>query len=320
MPPGATAASARPASRTARRTAGPGGPRSTTGSTSSDWPTSTTSRRLSSATASTAVSPAAACSPWRPGRTRWPAWIRTPRDSSTRTRSARSSTPRPISPVGTTTRECLGRSGPSRLGIGRARQVVLATNAFPNPLRRLRWSVVPVFDYVLATEPLSDAQLEALRWDPAIGVSDSGNQFHYYQLTPDRRILVGRLRRDLPLRPLDPPRALRPAADLRGPRPELRRDLPPAARHPVHPSLVRGHRPFDAVLRVLRLGAPGPHGLRARVHRPRGGGVALRRRRDAGLASVGIHLTRWSLARADRTGRRNAWLRLLDRLGLGFDS
>lgn len=37
--------------------------------------------------------------------------------------------------------------------------------------------------------------------------------------------------------------------------------------------------------------------------------------------SVGINLTRWSLARADaRDGRRNLWLRTLDRLGLGFDS
>ncbi len=31
--------------------------------------------------------------------------------------------------------------------------------------------------------------------------------------------------------------------------------------------------------------------------------------------------TRWSLAQADRRqGRRNLWLRTLDRLGLGFDS
>jgi hypothetical protein len=36
---------------------------------------------------------------------------------------------------------------------------------------------------------------------------------------------------------------------------------------------------------------------------------------------AGIELTRRSLDRADRNaGRRNAWLRTLDRLGLGFDS
>ena len=34
-----------------------------------------------------------------------------------------------------------------------------------------------------------------------------------------------------------------------------------------------------------------------------------------------IRLTQWSIARADRRqGRRNLWLRLLDALGLGFDS
>jgi hypothetical protein len=38
------------------------------------------------------------------------------------------------------------------------------------------------------------------------------------------------------------------------------------------------------------------------------------------LRSSAIELTRRSLAHADMTGRRNLWLRLLDRLGLGFDS
>ena len=39
------------------------------------------------------------------------------------------------------------------------------------------------------------------------------------------------------------------------------------------------------------------------------------------FAYAGIEITRRSLARADRNeGRRNIWLRTLDRLGLGFDS
>jgi len=34
-----------------------------------------------------------------------------------------------------------------------------------------------------------------------------------------------------------------------------------------------------------------------------------------------VEATRWSIARADtHDGRRNAWLRVLDGLGLGFDS
>jgi hypothetical protein len=39
------------------------------------------------------------------------------------------------------------------------------------------------------------------------------------------------------------------------------------------------------------------------------------------LAYTGLQLTRWALASADRhEGRRNLWLRTLDRAGLGFDS
>ncbi len=39
------------------------------------------------------------------------------------------------------------------------------------------------------------------------------------------------------------------------------------------------------------------------------------------VRAAGINLTRWSLARADRReGHRNAWLRALDSVGLGFDS
>jgi hypothetical protein len=38
-------------------------------------------------------------------------------------------------------------------------------------------------------------------------------------------------------------------------------------------------------------------------------------------AAVGIGLTRWSLDRADHhAGHRNAFLRTLDAVGLGFDS
>ena len=39
------------------------------------------------------------------------------------------------------------------------------------------------------------------------------------------------------------------------------------------------------------------------------------------VKAVGINVTSWSLARADHNGgKRNLWLRTLDRLGLGFDS
>ena len=39
------------------------------------------------------------------------------------------------------------------------------------------------------------------------------------------------------------------------------------------------------------------------------------------IRTAGIQLTRRAIARADaHQGRRGPWLRLLDRLGLGFDS
>ena len=73
----------------------------------------------------------------------------------------------------------------------RGRQVVLGTNAFPSLLRRLRLMTVPVYDYVLMTEPLSASQKAAIGWAHRQGVGDASNMFHYYRLTRDDRILWG---------------------------------------------------------------------------------------------------------------------------------
>ena len=77
------------------------------------------------------------------------------------------------------------------LALVRARQVVVATNAFRNPVRRLRKYVVPVYDHVLVTEPLSAGQWAALGWRDRQGLTDAGNQFHYYRPLADGRILWG---------------------------------------------------------------------------------------------------------------------------------
>jgi len=76
-------------------------------------------------------------------------------------------------------------------GAVRARQVVLATNAFKPLLRRLRLTVVPVYDHALMTEPLSEAQWRDVGWESRVGVSDVPNQFHYYRVSEDGRILWG---------------------------------------------------------------------------------------------------------------------------------
>ena len=72
-----------------------------------------------------------------------------------------------------------------------AKKVALATNAFPSLLRRNALMTVPVYDYSLVTEPLTAAQMESIGWKGREGIADMGNQFHYYRLTPDNRILFG---------------------------------------------------------------------------------------------------------------------------------
>ena len=73
----------------------------------------------------------------------------------------------------------------------RAGRVALGTNAFPSLVKRVRWHTVPVYDYALMTEPLSAEQLASIGWRHRQGIDDCGNQFHYYRLTPDNRILWG---------------------------------------------------------------------------------------------------------------------------------
>ncbi|MGV8884793.1 MAG: NAD(P)/FAD-dependent oxidoreductase [Microbacteriaceae bacterium] len=72
-----------------------------------------------------------------------------------------------------------------------ASKVALATNAFPSILKRYRLHTVPVYDYVLMTEPLSPEQLASIGWSNRQGIADLANQFHYYRLTADNRILWG---------------------------------------------------------------------------------------------------------------------------------
>ncbi|MBI5824760.1 MAG: FAD-dependent oxidoreductase [Chloroflexi bacterium] len=72
-----------------------------------------------------------------------------------------------------------------------SKKVALATNAFPPLLKRLSFYMVPVYDYVLMTEPLTKTQRESIGWHGREGLSDNGNQFHYYRTSEDGRILWG---------------------------------------------------------------------------------------------------------------------------------
>ena len=73
----------------------------------------------------------------------------------------------------------------------RADQVLVATSAYSGWLRRLVPTFVPIYDYVLMTEPLTAAQMASVGWAGRYGMSDSGNQFHYFRLSADNRILWG---------------------------------------------------------------------------------------------------------------------------------
>lgn len=70
-------------------------------------------------------------------------------------------------------------------------RLVLATNAFPSLLRRYSFHTIPVYDYVLMSEPLNARQMDLIGWKNRQGIGDMGNQFHYYRITKGNRILFG---------------------------------------------------------------------------------------------------------------------------------
>jgi glycine/D-amino acid oxidase-like deaminating enzyme len=79
----------------------------------------------------------------------------------------------------------------TRDGTITATKVALATNGFRSLLKRNALLTVPVYDYVLVTEPLTDDQLNGIGWVERFGMTDSSRQFHYYRKTADNRILWG---------------------------------------------------------------------------------------------------------------------------------
>jgi glycine/D-amino acid oxidase-like deaminating enzyme len=58
-------------------------------------------------------------------------------------------------------------------------------------VKAIRRYVVPVYDYVLVTDPLDADRRGSLGWRGRHGLTDLGNQFHYYRLTSDVRALWG---------------------------------------------------------------------------------------------------------------------------------
>ena len=72
-----------------------------------------------------------------------------------------------------------------------AAHVVVATSAYSGWMRRLAPLFVPVYDYAIVSDPLTLEQRVSIGWERRQGLSDSNNQFHYFRLTADDRILWG---------------------------------------------------------------------------------------------------------------------------------
>jgi glycine/D-amino acid oxidase-like deaminating enzyme len=225
--------------------------------------------------------------------------------------------------------------------------VVLATNVFPSLVRRNRLMTVPVYDYVLMTEPLSADQLASIGWRGRQGLGDLAQQFHYSRLSADNRILWGGYDAIYPaggrvgVRHEDRPEShARLASHFLATFPQLEDvrfthrwagAIDTCTQFTAFYGLTHGGRVAHAAgftglgVGATRFAAEALLDLLAGEPTER---TELRMVRERPLpfppeplASVGINLTRWSLDRADhREGRRNAFLRVLDAAGLGFDS
>ena len=227
-----------------------------------------------------------------------------------------------------------------------AQRAVVATNAFPSLIPAVRHRIVPVYDYVLMTEPLNESQWHDLGWHDREGLSDTGNQFHYYRPTRDGRILWGGYD------------AVYHSGNGFGP--QFENDDDSYRRLATHflqtfPQLegirfthawggaidtcsrftafwgteAAGKVAYVAGFTGLGVGASrfaaqvlldlldGQDTTRTRLEMVRTKPIPFP---PEPLRTLGIRWTTTSLQKADAKGRRNLWLRLLDRLGLGFDS
>jgi len=228
-----------------------------------------------------------------------------------------------------------------------ADKVALATNVFKSLIKSAHKYVIPVYDFQLVTEPLTAAQLESIGWNDREGLSDAGNQFHYYRMTKDNEILWG---------------GYDAIYNFRG---KVRQEYETDAETYAHlaeafletfPQL-QGIKfthgwggAIDTCSRFSPFWGTAHNGRVAYVLGYTGLGVGstrfgaqvmldlldgienertqLRMVRKKPMPFppepfrfIFIRLTQWSINQADKNnGKRNLWLRLLDSLGLGFDS
>ncbi|MFD5099725.1 NAD(P)/FAD-dependent oxidoreductase [Streptomyces albidochromogenes] len=228
-----------------------------------------------------------------------------------------------------------------------ARRVALGTNIFPSLVKRVRPYTVPVYDYALMTEPLTEEQLASIGWKNRQGLGDSANQFHYFRLSADNRILWGgydavypfggRLSAEMDHRPQT---YLKLAEHFFRCFPQLEGvDFSHAwggaidtcsrfsaffgTAHAGKVAYAAGYTGLgvgstrfgaDVMLDLL----DGERTERTELEMVRSKPMPFP---PEPFAWAGIGITKWSLARSDDNGgHRNLWLKAMDKLGLGFDS
>ena len=229
----------------------------------------------------------------------------------------------------------------------RANKVALATNIFTPLIKSLRKYVVAVYDFQLVTEPLTPEQLASIGWTGREGVSDAGYQFHYYRLTKENEILWGgydaiynyhgKVRQEYEFQPETYAKL---AESFLKTFPQL-----------TGIKFTHGWGgAIDTCSRFSPFWGTAFSGNVAYVLGYTGLGVASTRFGASTMLDLldgieteatelqmvkhkpipfppepfrflFIRLTQWSINRADQNaGHRNIWLRILDRVGLGFDS
>ena len=228
-----------------------------------------------------------------------------------------------------------------------AQRVALATNVYRSLVRRAKKYVVPVYDFQLVTEPLTPEQMDSIGWKNREGLSEAGNQFHYYRLTKENEILWG---------------GYDAIYNFRG---KVRSEYEISAETYAHlaeafletfPQL-KGIKfthgwggAIDTCTRFTQFWGRAHRGRVAYVMGYTGLGVGSSRfgaqvmldlldgvdneRTQLSMVRkkpipfppepfkfIIIRLTQWSINKSDENdGKRNLWLKFLDRLGLGFDS
>ena len=235
----------------------------------------------------------------------------------------------------------------SRNGTILAQKAIHATSAYPGVISEIRRYVVPVYDYVLMTEPLTEAQHESIGWHSRIGLSDGDNQFIYARMTDDRRILYGgwdavyhrggrvdpALDQRLESHRFLADRFFRTFPQLEGLRFSHRWGgaIDTCSRFAVFFNRTHGGKVAYAAgytglgVGASRFGAMTALDLVDGLATERTA-LQLTQKRPLPfppepVRSAVIRRTQRSLANADRNqGKRDIWLRTLDRMGLGFDS